>query len=115
MATSAPIQSSANGENLRHWGEEDVVVEAAQAEERTAQMLFRPGATEALISSTLKGQFTVPMLPAQSILGLFFGPGAPPLSGERTPFRLSKRAFKAFVNEKMPEDPLNAESALFLA
>ena len=47
--------------DLRHWGEEDVVVEAAQAEERTAQMLFRPGATESLISSTLKGQFTVPI------------------------------------------------------
>jgi adenylate cyclase len=49
--------------DLRHWGEEDIVVEAAQAEDQTAQRLFRPGTTEALISSTLKGHFTVPIPP----------------------------------------------------
>ena len=36
--------------DLRHWGEEDVVVQAAQAEDKAARTLFRPGATEELSS-----------------------------------------------------------------
>jgi len=50
--------------DLRHWGEEDIVVQAAQAEDKAARMLFRPGSTEAELSSRLKGQFSVPIAPA---------------------------------------------------
>ncbi|HYW82197.1 MAG TPA: hypothetical protein VFB30_03005, partial [Spirochaetia bacterium] len=50
--------------DLRHWSEEDVVVQAAQAEDKAAQGLFRRGSTEAELSSRLQGQFSVPIAPA---------------------------------------------------
>jgi adenylate cyclase len=50
--------------DLRHWSEEDVVVQAAQAEDRSAPALFRPGSTEVELSSRLQGQFSVPIAPA---------------------------------------------------
>ncbi len=50
--------------DLRHWSEEDVVVQAAQAEDGSARTLFRRGVTEAELSGRLQGRFTVPIEPA---------------------------------------------------